>query len=119
MMDPIIIRAEDEAERQIEEVRRCTYGDYRLAIDACTAKLQPVLSQAEIDFIEKFRKKADCLGTSSLPGVVSRALLFDDPWKYMGKRELSALVKLVRRGRVRVERLVMSYGPQRLRYTLA
>jgi len=119
MSGPIVVGTYDETEYQVEEVRRCSYRDYRLAIDACTAKLQPELSQAEIDFIEKFRKKTDCLGAIESPRVVSKALLFDDPWKYMGKRELSALVKLVRRGRIRVDRLVMSYGPQRLRYTLA
>lgn len=92
-------------DRLVTEVRFCGYAQYDTAIRACDVKLSSRLGKSEIDVLAKVRK----LDGESIPDV-ARALLFGSAFKGMKKGELAALVKLVRRGVLKIYRAFAGDG---------
>jgi len=86
-------------EKLIEEVRFCGYPQFESAIKACDVKLKTFPSKTEVDVLAKMR----AWHGQMIPDA-SCALLFGSAFRRMRKNELAALIKLVRRGFVRVYR---------------
>lgn len=82
----------------IREVRFCGHPMYQEAITACDVTLSRNLGKVESSVLAKLSKH----DPSELMPYVFRTLLFGPITKSLSKSELAALVKLVRRGLIKV-----------------
>jgi hypothetical protein len=93
-------------DRLVHEVRLCGYPQYDTAIKACDTRLPMQLGKAEIEAL----KKLAAWNGQTMPDV-RRALLFAKAFDTMSRQHQAALVKLVRRGLVKIYRSFGHNGP--------
>jgi hypothetical protein len=92
---------EDESEKVVREVMFCGYAGYKSEIAACDAPLPRAVSKTETGVLEHIRNKF----AGKVTPLVSRSLLFGDVVKGFTVGKRVALIKLVRRGMVKVAKV--------------
>lgn len=88
----------DDRDKLVHEIAFCRYAEYATVVKAAEMPLPVKVSKTETALLERLSKSHQ----GALTAIWSKALLFGDVAKGLKMPEKAALVKLVRRGLVKV-----------------